>query len=93
MLNPRTLGEGEHLCHCYACCLVTAFTVQPAETAREEKVFRLGGEKRSQEKRIPYFMAAFEGNLTFGDPSFWRGLQRKPFLGKVESMHITVSMA
>lgn len=23
MEKPRTLGEKEHLCHCYACCQVT----------------------------------------------------------------------
>lgn len=50
------------------------------------------GKKRSQERRIPYFMAAFEGNLTFGDPSFWRRLERKPFLGKIKSICIMVSM-
>lgn len=91
MLKPRTLGEGEHLCHCYACCLVTAFAVQPAGTVHGESL-PLGGKKRSQERRIPYFMAAFEGNLTFGDPSFWRRLQRKPFLRKIKSIRIMVSI-
>lgn len=34
----------------------------------------------SQDRRIPYFMAAFEGNLTVGDPFFLCRLQPKPFL-------------
>lgn len=49
MLKPRTLGEGEHLCHCYACCLVTAFAVQPAGTVHGESL-PLGGKKKGVKK-------------------------------------------
>lgn len=36
MEKPRTLGEKEHLCHCYACCQVTTATaVQHTEITHE----------------------------------------------------------
>lgn len=37
--KPRTLGEKEHLCHCYACCQVTtAFAAQHTESTHERSL-------------------------------------------------------
>lgn len=67
MQKPRTLGEREHLCHCYACCLVTtAFSAPRTEAGHGESLPLL---KKKEERRIPYFTAAFEGDVSLRDPS------------------------
>lgn len=74
MRSPRTLDEREHLCHCYACCLVTTvFTVQQTETMHEESLPL----RKKKKKRIPYFTAGFEGGISFWDPSSLCGFQHK----------------
>lgn len=67
MQKPRTLGEREHLCHCYACCLVTtAFTARRTEAAHGES---LPLWQKKEERRILYFTGAFEGDISLRDPS------------------------
>lgn len=65
MQNPRNLDGREHLCHCYACCLVTTvFTVQQTETMHEESLPLW--KKKKWLERTPYFMEGFEGGIFLG---------------------------
>lgn len=66
MQNPRNLDGREHLCHCYACCLVTTVRAVRQTEAMHEEILPPG--KKRWLERIPYFMEGFEGGISFWAP-------------------------
>ena len=62
------MREREHLCHCYACCLVTTFfTVQRAEAMHEESLplRRERERERERKRRKKKTNSIFHGGVFF----------------------------
>lgn len=89
MQKPRTQDErergggGEHLCHCYACCLVTTFfTVQQTEAMHEEN---LPLREKSEDDLHFYFSTEdFEDGICVQDPVSLCGFHQHKQLLTVE---------
>lgn len=78
MQKPRMLGEREHLCHCYACCLVTtAFSARRTEAAHGES---LPLQKKRRKEEFHISQQPLKEMFHFGICPFLCGLQLKLLL-------------